>query len=335
MKNIKKNGIILAIITFIVLFLVLKDDFPNIINLLNNANRKWLLLAFIMQALQIIFEVLSFHQVLKSYKKDYHLKKTLSLSLMSKFFNGITPFSTGGQPMQVYFLNKDGLRVTKATNAILQNFILYQTALITIGIVAILLNAQNNYFAQNPLLRKLVILGFLVNTLVMVVLFIISFNNKFNKKIVESIINILTKLKIEKNPEEAKNRWLERCNDFHEGATFIKKHKWLCLKGFIYNILALIFFYSVPFFVIKALNQTITLDLLIVLVATSYVAIMGAFVPIPGASGGIEFGYLQFFGNFISGSLLSASLLIWRAITYYIPMIIGAIVVNIRKDDKK
>lgn len=335
MKNIKKNGIILSIITILVLFLVLKDDFPNIIDLLSNANRKWLALALIMEVLCIIFESLSFHQVLKSYKNDYRFTKTLSLSLKSKFFNGITPFSTGGQPMQIYYLKKDGFRVTKATNAILQNFILYQASLITIGIIAIFLNAQNNYFVQSTILRQFVILGFLINTLVMVVLFIISFNNKFNKKIVEFIINILTKLKIEKNPEEAQKRWLERCNDFHEGATFIKNHKWLCLKGFIYNTLGLLLFYSVPFFVIKALNQTITLDFLIVLVATSYVAIMGSFVPIPGASGGIEFGYLQFFGNFITGSLLSASLLIWRALTYYIPMIVGAIMVNIRKDEKK
>jgi len=333
MKKLKNNGIILAIITVIVLFLVLKDDFGSIIKLLSGSNPLFILIAFLLQFLLIFFESLAFYQILKSYQENYRFKSTFQLSLITKFFNGITPFSTGGQPMQVYYLNKEGFRLTKATNAIMQNFILYQSSLITVGIIALLLNHKYNYFIDSPILKQLVTLGFLVNTLVMVFLFIISFSNKFNQFFIERGIEFLSRLGLIKNKEKSKEKWIERCNDFHQGATFIKEHKMLCVKGYLYNILALLCYYMIPYFVVKALLIDASIFLVPSIVASSYVAIIGAFIPIPGASGGIEFGFLQFFGNFISGSLLSASLLVWRSITYYIPMILGAVVMNLRKGD--
>ena len=60
---------------------------------------------------------------------------------------------------------------------------------------------------------------------------------------------------------------------------------------------------------------------------------MGAFVPIPGASGGIEYGYMKLFVNFLSKTKTSATLVIWRFITYYFEMILGMIVFNM--DERK
>jgi len=334
MKNLKKNGIILSILTIITLVFVLKDDFPSIVVLLRDAKISWILIACILQFGMILFESLAFDQIIKSYDKNYSFKKTFELSLMTKFFNGITPFSTGGQPMQVYFLNKDGFRVTKATNIIMQNFILYQLALVTVGTTCLGLNVYFDYFASTKLLKYLVTTGFIINSLVMVGLFVISFSKKFNEFIVNLVLDILTKLKIVKNREKQEEKWMERCNDFHEGATYIKENKFLCFKGYIYNLLALIMLYMIPYFVFKGLDSSVNISLLSVSVASSYVAIIGSFVPVPGASGGIEFGFLQFFGNFLGGSLLSAGLLIWRTITYYLTMIIGALVLNFRREQK-
>ena len=332
MKNFKKNSIILLILTVIVLVFVLKDDFFSIVDSLKRVNLLWISIAFLLQVGMIFFESLAFDKIIKSYKKDHPFKNTFKLAVITKFFNGITPFSSGGQPMQVYYLKKDGFRLTKATNIIMQNFILYQLALVTVGTISLGLNMYFDYFASTKLLKYLVTTGFIINSLVMVGLFIISFSKRFNKFIINLALNILTKLKIVKNREEQEAKWMERCNDFHEGATYIKNNKFLCFKGYIYNILALIMLYLIPFFVFKTF---INLSLVGVIVASSYVAIIGSFVPVPGASGGIEFGFLQFFGNFLGGSILSAGLLIWRTITYYLPIFIGGLVFNLRREKRQ
>ena len=71
------------------------------------------------------------------------------------------------------------------------------------------------------------------------------------------------------------------------------------------------------------------------IVACSYVMLIGSFVPIPGGTGGIEYGFTKFYGNFVTGSTLSVIMILWRAITYYFGLILGAIVVNIKEKENQ
>lgn len=331
MKNLKKNSIILLIITFIVLICVLKDDFPSIIKTLTSANLSWILMAVFCFFVALGFEARAYQEIIQGYQHDYSFKKSYKMLLITKFFNGITPFSSGGQPMQVYMLKKDGVRLTKATNIIIQNFIIYQLALVTLGIIAITTNHYLKIFTEVTLLKQLVTVGFLINILVMLGLVVISFSSKFNHFIVKRVISILHKLKLIKNKEEKLEKWKEKVDDFHEGTEYLKNNKKLCIRAFIYNMIYLLLTYLMPYFVIIGLNNGLPIGVtpIKVICASAYVLLMGSFVPIPGASGGIEFGYFKFFGNFITGSLLKASLLIWRTISYYVPMIIGGILFNI------
>lgn len=331
MKNLKKNSIILLGITLTVLICVLKDDFPSIIDTLKNANLVFIFLALICFFVGLGFEARAYQEIIKGYQYDYTFKKSYKMLLITKFFNGITPFSSGGQPMQIYMLKKDGIRLTKATNIIIQNFIIYQAALVTFGIIAIGINYYFDLFEKVTLLKQLVTIGFFINTLVMIGLILVSFSSKFNHFIIQKGINILSKLKLIKNKEEKLEKWREKVDDFHEGAEYLKKNKMLCIRTFVYNMIYLGLNYLMPYFVIIALAKTVPEGLtpVKVICSSAYVLIMGSFVPIPGASGGIEYGYYKFFGNFIKGSLLKASLLIWRTISYYLPMIVGGLLFNI------
>jgi uncharacterized protein (TIRG00374 family) len=71
------------------------------------------------------------------------------------------------------------------------------------------------------------------------------------------------------------------------------------------------------------------------IIATSYVMIIGAFVPLPGGTGGLEYSFLAFFGNFINGSKLTTLMLMWRFVTYYFGMLAGAFVLNINRRNSK
>ena len=339
MKNLKKNSIIILIITFTVLVFVLKDDFPAIMKSLGNANIFYILLAFLCFFLALLFEAKAYQEIIEEYQYDYSLKKSYKMLLITKFFNGITPFSSGGQPMQIYMLKKEGIRITKATNIIVQNFIIYQAALVALGLFAVVYNYFNHIFESSPILGHLVTVGFIINTLVMLGLLIISFSNKFNHFLVRTGIKILSKFHVVKDKEKALAKWNERVDDFYEGTEYLKNNPFLCFRTFLYNMIYLSLLYVMPYFVILGLNhgQVDGVTPIKAIISSAYVLIMGSFVPIPGASGGIEYGYFRFFGNFITGSLLKASLLIWRTISYYVPMIIGGILfnVNVKRDDSK
>ena len=338
MKNLRKNSILLLLITAVVVGFVLKDDFPDIMKALMNSNLLYLFIALCIFAVGLLFEAKAYQEIIEEYNHSYTLMQAYKMLIITKFFNGITPFSSGGQPMQVYLLKRDGIRITKATNIIIQNFIIYQAALVTVGIFAVVVNYFNPIFHNATLLKHLVRVGFIMNTLVMIGLIIVSVSSRFNHFILRKTIWLLDRLHLIKGKDKVLARWEERVDDFHEGTDYLKRNPMLCVRTYFYNIIYLILVYSMPFFVVLGLNHGAMegVTVLKVIVANAYVAIMGAFVPIPGASGGIEFGYFKFFGNFIKGPLLKASLLLWRTISYYIPMVVGGILfsAHMKRDDK-
>lgn len=63
--------------------------------------------------------------------------------------------------------------------------------------------------------------------------------------------------------------------------------------------------------------------------------LIGSFVPIPGGTGGLEYGFIQFYGNFVTGSTLNVIMILWRFVTYYFGMIVGAVAVNIKEGEHK
>lgn len=334
LKSIKKNAFLLLIVLLVILYFVLKDDFVNIINTLLKANIGWILFAVLLMFAYWLLRALSLNLIAREYSKKIGFKSIFKLTLITQFFNGITPFSTGGQPMEVYYLSKLGIRASKGTNIIVQNFILYQFALIMHGILAVSLNYHFHFFERVPILRELTLIGFTINTLVGVGLLFISFSTRFNRKIIELLIFLGTKIKIIKDKDKARIKWEERLNEFHESATLLTKKKSLFIKGIIYNFVALGVFYIIPLFIIYGMGS-FNINAIEAITASAYVLIIGAFVPIPGGSGGIEYGFLQFFGNFINGTVLSASLLMWRFVTYYLGIIIGAITLNFFEGDVK
>ena len=334
LKSIKKNALLLLVVLIVVLYLILKDDFTNIINTLMRADLRWIFIAIIFIFVYWILRAMCLFMIAKEYSKKLKFKQIFSLTLITQFFNGITPFSSGGQPMEVYYLSRTGIKATKGTNIILQNFILYQMALILHGIIAITLNYHFHFFKEVAILRELTLLGFIINTLVGVGLLFISFSTKFNRTVIKSLIKIGHKVNLVKDKDKSLDKWANRLEEFHESATLLITKKSLFVKGFIYNFIALGVFYIIPLFVIYGMGN-FDINAIEAITASAYVLIIGAFVPIPGGSGGIEYGFMQFFGNFVKGSVLSASLLVWRFITYYIGIILGAITINFYKGDVK
>ena len=70
MKNLKKNSIILLLITLTVLVLILKDDFPAIMKSLQNANIIYILLALLCFFVALLFEAKAYQEIIEEYQFD-------------------------------------------------------------------------------------------------------------------------------------------------------------------------------------------------------------------------------------------------------------------------
>lgn len=325
MKNQKKNIIILLIVLAIILILCLNNDFANVVMEIKKANPLWLLISVIYVCLYIFVRAINLNMILKQFNKEYSLIRTFKIVLSTSFFDSITPFSSGGQPAQIYLLKKEGFKISETTNSVIQHSIVYQIALVIFGIIAIILNSIFNILDDNSLLKWLIILGFGINLFVVAILIFFSFSKKVNIKVLNFCINILGKIKIIKNPEEVKSSINKNIDKFIENSKQLFKNYKLLISGVLISLIGFLFLYSVPLYISYALNNFNSINIMQSIVTSSYVMMIGSFVPIPGGSGGIEYGFIKFFGNFAKGSKLKATMLLWRFATYYFIIIVGAL----------
>lgn len=334
MKNVKRNSIIILIVTIVVLYFILKDNFKQTLDILVGANQWLILLTFVMYGIYLFLETYIFHMVTREYKEDYPFIKSFSINMVNKFFSGITPLATGGEPMQVYELKQDGIRMTDGTNIVIQNYVLYQLGLVFFGLIAIIFNYSFHLFNNVEFLKLLVLVGFGIHLAMVLLLLLVSFNKKFSAWAVRFGIKVLSKFKLIKNPDKAKEKMESSCEKFYEGAQHIKENKREFFIKLAIRIVSFAFYYSIPFFITLAIGEKTDLTLWISIVASSYVYFSGSYVPIPGASGGMEFVFLSFFGNFMAENPLAVTMVVWRFVTYFFPTILGGVIYNIRKQKK-
>lgn len=332
-KN-KLNILVIFLVTFIVLFFSLKDDFSQILSQIFTINIWFLILAILIILGYFYLRTVVMYDFITKFKSDYSFFKALGLTFKMQFFNGITPFSSGGQPFQVYELTKEGIKVSNATNIIIQEFIVYQIALVMLGLISVISNHFFHFFNEASLLKNLVTIGFIVNISVTFLLFILAFTVKLNKKIGDLVISLLKFLRIVKDEEIAISKWEEYVENFHNGAIILLQNKGLFIKGILYNFVALCALYLIPLVLLYGVGIFNSMTSIEAIITSAYVMLIGSFVPIPGGTGGLEYGFISFYGNYIKGPILKSIMLLWRFITYYLGMIIGAVVINIKDKEK-
>ncbi len=336
MNKVLKNTltfIIVVLATILVLYLSLKDNYEEIIKQIVSINKIYLLFAFLLIILYWLLKAVVMQKIVSKFKSTYTFKDAVRLVLETNFFHAITPFSSGGQPYEIYSLKRSKLKISDATNVSIQNFIVYQIALVLLGVIAVVCNYFMHIFPSNSFLKYLVTLGFLCNLFVIIILFIISFSKKLNKKIINFIIKLLNKIRIVKNKEKTIEKFEKYISDFNEGAKMLIKDKANFINMILCNFLALLSLYLIPLILLYGAGDYTSINVYETLIASAYVMMVGSFVPIPGGTGGLEYAFIVFFSNFITGPVLNAIMLLWRAITYYFGMIVGAITLFIKRKD--
>ena len=291
---------------------------------------KYIIIALVFYIVSVLIKGYVNYRIVNN-KEKFNLKEAIGQNVIAQFFNGITPFATGGQPMEVYMLKEHGISLAKATNMTIQSFIFYQIALVACGVLAVSYNFFFHIFPKVKVLQHFVLLGFLINVTVAIVLILISTSRQMTKKI-EGIVKWVTKkCNIKINEKELENKF----EDFREGFQELKQRKGLLPKGILLNVISLLCLYITPLLVLYSMTGNYPMKISETITSSAYVYIVGSFVPIPGASGGIEYGFAQFFGNFLGGSIISAMLIVWRFLTYYLGVMVGGIFFNIRERVKK
>lgn len=333
MKNKKYilNICLILLIGGFSIYLSIGKQLNQVIDAFQKAKLLWIVIMMIVMLGYYLFDALSLWYFGKTYKFDYTYKQSFVNSISGTFFNGITPFASGGQFAQVYIFNKQGITPTNSSSILLMCFICYQSILVVFTAIVVLLK-YNYFIAEQGAVFSLAILGFLINFAVILGLFGGAKSKKLQNFVTHNVLKLLSKIRIVKDYELTCAKIEQYLSDFREQLTFLQKNKPVLIKSCLCNFMKLTILYSMPFFAAKALNLQVSWSQFFDFIGLcSFIYLINAFLPIPGASGGSEGVYILLF-SFLGPVGVSSSMFLWRFMSYYMGLIIGGLVFSFNRE---
>ena len=277
-----------------------------------SANPLWLVLAILIFLGSWLAESLVLHVLTKGLlRADQPLKESLLLGILGKLFDYATPMATGGQPVQVWRMSRQGISVGGATSVMLLKFIVFQLVTTILSVLAFV--GGFNFFGRIKLgFGVMITVGMTINLVVMFLLVSVVFVAKKFAKIAEKMINFLAKINIIKNRLVAVEKLHREVEVFADSSRLMFKNKRLLVKAIGLTALQVVLFHLVAY---------------TVFVASLFVWIGTAFIPLPGASIGVEAAFYLFFeAVYKDGAAIGLAMMVWRIVTYYMPIVIGLVV---------
>lgn len=331
-KLIVNAGIFIAIMILTFWFVFRSQDISRIAGALREMSEEYLAAAFFLAMFFVSAEGIMIWYLLRGIGERTTLPRCISYSFIGFFFSGLTPSATGGQPMQLYYMKRDGNSLSGSSVVLMTVAVIYKLVLVLTGIGILLL--------WNPSLRGylkkyygLYFLGLFLNTALVVILLMVMFSPGIIRALFGKIEKLLVNIRIWKQSDARRDKVDQFLAGYEETVQFLQSH-----KKIIAVILAGTFLQRFTVFVLTyivyrglGLSGTAVLDIIFVQ-ASVYIAV--DMLPVPGAQGITEAMYGSVFRQIFPGRYLVASMCITRGISFYAVMAIGLIVfgaVNIRK----
>lgn len=294
---------------------------------------EWFLVALLCICAYLLLEACVVKTFMADRMPSFTFKNALRVPLIEQLFNGITPFSTGGQPAQLIAMLQSGVDAGQASSVLLMKFVVYQATIVLSFIVSLVIGFH--YIAEKlQALSLLVIFGFLIHLAVIVGLLMIMYWHGFTKQLVNTLlipvkwfmsVDRFTKMKVNLDT---------KIDSFYHESLRIKSEGIKMLRVVLLTICQLVFYYLIPYFIMLALGVT---HLNVAMVTSLHVLIVMiiSLFPIPGGTGGAEFSFSVLFSSFIGvHSKLVLAMILWRILTYYFGMFAGMFALVMRPDKK-
>jgi uncharacterized protein (TIRG00374 family) len=306
-------------------YLVFKDHELNaVLDSIHRAKNGYIILGMILSLLFVSSESVIIQYLMHTVKEKVSFLHCLKYSFVGFFFSAITPSASGGQPMQVISMSRDGINMAVSTVVLMIVTAAYKTVLIILCLIAaifewsfISIHASNIWF--------LILFGIIANVGFVLFLVVAVFKQSFVTKIVGKTILWLGKHRIIKNRDKWLRKALKTLKKYDKSADYIKGNKKVLFHVFIITIIQRICLFSVTYIIYLAFGlhgasafQIIALQTIIALAVDS--------LPLPGGMGASESSFLVIFLTIFGEEFVLPGMLLSRGITYYALLIISALV---------
>ncbi|MCR5019817.1 lysylphosphatidylglycerol synthase transmembrane domain-containing protein [Ruminococcus sp.] len=326
MKYVLNVGFI-ALIMLLTFRLLFKDqEFSDIIKDLRNADHRWLIAGLGLAFCFVAGESCIIHYLLRVCQQKVKFVRCLKYSFIGFFFSYITPSSSGGQPAQMYYMKKDGVKIGFSTLIMLLVTIAYKSVLVIMGILLLIFNF-GAVAEHGSRLVWLLTLGFVLNIAFIAALAFIVARPDWARRAGITILNKLTDWKIvkEKNHEKLVDKINRICDTYVIGSKYVRENAVVVAKVFFMTLLQRLCLFAVTWIVYKSYGLS-GVSFIDIVTMQIMIAIAVEMLPLPGAAGVTEGSFLLVFEKIFGRELVKPALLLSRGLTFYAVLIAGGLV---------
>ncbi len=325
----------LLVLAGIFLFQFLNEEAVSISDLVTSKiNWGWVLISLGLFFMVNILDGFRVSAVVKKLTGKFRPILSLKSNISARFYDNITPLATGGQPFQIYYLNKNGLNASTATSVPLAKYVYTQLIYIILSALILIIDGSPILAGLNvsPVILTMCYIGLGLNLLFVLFVLSLSINKKFAPKIVYGILRFLKFIHIIKDEKAVFEKVMKVTQEYITTFRMYIRSWWLILMEFVSTIALLFCNYSLAFSV-----YCIFCDFDITLWFTFFVIQLAcdlaiSFIPFPGGAGTAELSfsalctpiYVAALGS-SAGGLFVWAILFYRLLTYYGYLIQGGL----------
>ncbi len=289
----------------------------------------WLLCAVVCMFLRDFYYIVRV-RLLSS--KELTWRKAFNVVMLWEFTSAITPSAIGGTSVAILFVNKEGVRLGKSSAIVMLTSFLDEVFFIVTFPLLLLLLSYSELFtivtAEGLATSKLLFIAILGYALKVAYTLVIAYGLFINPRGLKWFLLFTFRLPFLK-------RWRMKMNtigsDMIAASNEFKKQKFsFWFKAFYTTFISWIARYWVVNFLIIALFGIHALSLhehLLVFGRQFIMWIMMLVSPTPGGSGFAEYVFMHYLQEFIPLGFAATLAVLWRLITYYPYLFIGAVMV--------
>lgn len=312
------NALLLLCICLLTAMVLIKTTEPGILlNLLGTVDIQFIYMGVAALFFYILLEALMIRMMLNHGAE--HKVSWLSVfraTAVGQYFNLVTPFSSGGQPMQLHAMVEEGIPIKQGTAVLVNKFLVFQIGVTIYSFILILFSLLFLHHGLPPT-SQLVYFGVAVNCLGLLLMVLSIYRPTVLKGIAAAVLHGLHQLRIIQRGLYWINWMDNKIDDYTAHIRDMIAMKGLMVPIAALTVIQLTAYFSIGWFVYLALGLTGSSFIsIITLQALLFVSV--AFIPTPGSAGASECGFYLLFSAIFTQNTIAGGVLLWRGISYYL-----------------
>ncbi|WP_042274671.1 lysylphosphatidylglycerol synthase transmembrane domain-containing protein, partial [[Clostridium] dakarense] len=298
-------------------------DIALIPHILKVVDVKYIIAGVLLVAIYILFEAYILQLVINSIEKTKVRFLGFKIGTMGLYYNLVTPFASGSQPIQIYALTKYGISLSKSVAIITNKTIVFQTVVTTYCGYLIFLNLDL-LKTEMPSIMMLVTAGMIMNIVMLVGGILIVLSPNKIKMITSYILDKLSRFKFFKKLADKKEKINEYIDEYNYSIKIFIKDKKNLVLSLILTTIQLTIFFSVTYCIYKAFNLNgLSYWHILTLQVFLYMAVSP--IPTPGNVGANELAFFSIFANVFPKEIIGYSVFLHSGFAYYMLVIVAGI----------